>query len=358
MKFILAAFFLFMVTRSTSQTIRLAVAGITHGHVPWILDRKINDDIKLAGIYEKDTSLWHKYAKQYKLDKKLFYNDLDKMLEEVKPAAVVAFGAINEHITVVEACAPRKIHVMVEKPLATTKKDAERMQHLATEHNIHLLTNYETSWYPTTEKTYQLVRDSNFVGKVTKAVFHHGHEGPKKINVGADFFEWLTDPVKNGGGALIDFGCYGANIMTYLMQDERPMTVSAVTQHIQPDIYPKVDDEATIIVTYPSAQAIIQASWNWPFGRKDMEVYGNKGYIIVADKNNMRLRSGKEEKSERVTTGNVKVYTDPFSYFADVIHGKINVPRFGLYSLENNVQVVRILDAARESATTGRTIRL
>ena len=89
-----------------------------------------------------------------------------------------------------------------------------------------------------------------------------------------------------------------------------------------------------------------------------MEVYGNRGYVIVADKNNMRLRNSQVERSERVTTDNVKVYTDPFSYFADVIHGKINVPRFGLYSLENNVQVVRILDAARESATTGRAIRL
>jgi hypothetical protein len=51
-----------------------------------------------------------------------------------------------------------------------------------------------------------------------------------------------------------------------------PLTVTAVTQQIKPEIYPRVDDEATIILTYLHAQGILQASWNWPFDRKDMEV--------------------------------------------------------------------------------------
>ena len=174
------------------------------------------------------------------------------------------------------------------------------------------------------------------------------------------FFAWLTDPVENGGGALVDFGCYGANIMTYLMQDEEPLSVTAITQHIQPDVYPKVDDEATIVVTYPSAQSIIQASWNWPFGRKDMEVYGVDGYVITSDNTNMSIknRKMKEEQNIKVDTSSVPVYTDPFAYFADVIRGKITLPRYGVYSLENNVRVVQILDAARESARTGKTIYL
>jgi predicted dehydrogenase len=282
------------------------------------------------------------------------------MLDAVKPAAVVAFGSIYEHMAVVEACAPRGIHVMVEKPLATNNEHARRMAELAKKNNIFLLTNYETSWYPSTEKTYQLVRDSNYVGTIKKLVFHHGHEGPKEIGVSNEFFDWLTDPVQNGGGAVVDFGCYGANIMTYLLQGQEPVSVTAVTQHFKPAIYPKVDDEATIIVTYPTAQGIIQASWNWPFSRKDMEVYGETGYIITKDNNNMRLRNTKSqgEQALRITTAEVPVYTDPVSYFADVIKGKTKVPENGLYSLENNVKVVRILDAARESAKTGRTVLL
>jgi len=178
--------------------------------------------------------------------------------------------------------------------------------------------------------------------------------------VNKEFFRWLTDPVQNGGGALIDFGCYGANLMTYLMKGEKPVSVTAVTQHFKPAIYPKVDDEATIVVTYPSAQAIIQASWNWPFSRKDMEVYGETGYVIAVNNTTMRLRNSEKtpEQIVHVTSKDVPVYEDPFSYFADVIRGKVPVIKNSLYSLENNVTVVQILEAARESAKTGKTVVL
>jgi predicted dehydrogenase len=338
--------------------VRVAVAGISHGHVPWILGRKGKSDVILAGVYEPNKALAQRYADEFKLSKDLFYTDLAQMLDAVKPEAVVAFGSIYEHMAVVEACAPRGIHVMVEKPLATNNAHAEQMYALAKKHRIHLLTNYETSWYPTTAKTVQLARDSNFVGNIRKVIFHHGHQGPKEIGVNPEFFQWLTDPVQNGGGALIDFGCYGANIITHLMQGQDPVSVTAVTQQFKPAIYPKVDDEATIIVNYPSTQCIIQASWNWPFSRKDMEVYGDKGYIITRDNNNMRMKNSesKPEEAIRITAKEVPVYTDPFAYFADVIRGKITVPENGLYSLENNVKAVRILDAARESAKTGKTV--
>lgn len=185
--------------------VRLAVVGITHGHVPWILRRKDKDDVILAGIFETDTALSQRYAKQYNLSKDLFYTNLNKMLDAVKPEAVVVFGSIYEHMAAVEACAPKGIHVMVEKPLATNVAHAQRMQELAKKYNIYLLTDFETSWYPTTEKTYQLVNDSNYVGKIRKVMIHDGHQGPKEIGVNKEFFNWLTDPVQNGGGALIDW---------------------------------------------------------------------------------------------------------------------------------------------------------
>jgi predicted dehydrogenase len=144
------------------------------------------------------------------------------------------------------------------------------------------------------------------------------------------------------------------------MKGQQPLSVTAVTQQFKPAIYPKVDDEATIILAYPGAQCIIQASWNWPFGRKDMEVYGESGYVFAPGRNALKMRNGKSntEKAREITALEVNVYEDPFSYFADVVNKKIEVPENGLYSLENNVTVVRILEAARESAKTGKTIVL
>jgi len=148
--------------------------------------------------------------------------------------------------------------------------------------------------------------------------------------------------------------------VSYLMQDEEPVSVTAVTRQFKPAIYPNVDDDATIIVNYPTAQCIIQASWNWPFGRKDMEVYGETGYAISVNSTTLRLRNIKSigETTTLVTSKDIPVYDDPITYFADVIRGKIQIPKKGLYSLENNIIVVRILEAARESARSGKTIML
>ena len=342
-----------------TNPVRLAVAGTTHGHVGWILGRKNKTDVQLVGVYERNKDLAARQRTRFNLDNNLFYTDLSTMLDAVKPEAVVAFGSIYEHLAVVEACAPRGIHVMVEKPLAVSKAHSERMAALAKQYNIHLLTNYETSWYPTTVKSYELLNDSNAIGPLRKAVFHHGHQGPKEIGVGVEFLEWLTDPVQNGGGALIDFGCYGANLMGYLTKGEQPISVSAITRQFKPMVYPKVDDEATIIVSYPSSQAIIQASWNWPYGRKDMELYGESGYIFARNSVEYSFKpTNKKEEQRQVSENDVSIYTDPFSYFADVIRGKIKVEPYGVYSLENNLLVVQILEAARESSKTGKTITI
>ena len=343
-----------------SQPVRMAMMGLSHGHSPWIFNRKDKTDVDLVGIYEPDVALAASYAKRYNLDEKLFFTDPKAMLDTVKPEAVLAFGSIYAHLEAVELAAPRGIHVMVEKPLTYSLEQAKKMETLAKKHGIHLLTNFETSWYASTEKTYQLLQDKEAFGPIRKAVFHHGHRGPKEIGVGKEFLDWLTDPVQNGGGALVDFGCYGANIMTYLMAGRKPISVTAITNTYKPDIYPKVDDEATIILDYGDAQAILQASWNWPFDRKDMEVYGKTGQVISENKSKMRIRTWEkpEEQTFEVQPEEVSVYVDPFSYFADVIRVKIKVEDYSLYSLSNNMIVAEILDAARKSAEKGETVFL
>jgi len=339
------------------KPVRIAIAGMTHDHIGFILDKKNRPYMKIVGIYEPNRDLARKYAGSFHFDSTLVYNNLEKMLDQVKPEAVVAFGSIYDHLAVVEACAPRGIHVMVEKPLATSMEHARKMQDLASKYKIILLTDYETSWYPSTAKSWQLVNDSNFVGRIRRVVIHDGHQGPKEIGCSKEFLQWLTDPVLNGGGAIVDFGCYGANLMTYLLKGEEPLSVTAVTRQLKPEIYPKVDDDATIIVTYPASTCVIQASWNWPFGRKDMEIYGETGYIIAQNAKEMRVRNQKtrDEVARRVTADDIAIYEDPFAFFAGVIRGKITLTGYDPYSLKNNMIVVKILDAARESARTGKT---
>ncbi|MDB5262679.1 MAG: oxidoreductase domain protein, partial [Adhaeribacter sp.] len=295
---------------------------------------------------------------KYKLSSKLFFNDLPKMLDGVKPEAVSAFGAINEHIMVVRACAPRKIHVMVEKPLATTFADAKEIQVLALKNNIHVLTNFETSWYASNQHVNNLFKEGK-LGEIRKVMVNDGHQGPKEIGVSKAFLEILTDPVKNGAGALTDFGCYGANLMTWLMKGERPVSITAVVHQNKPAIYTKVDDEASIILQYPKAQCIIQGSWNWTFARKDMEVYGDKGYAVAMNATTVRQRL--EEKSPETTLKlepRPEPYTDPFSLLAAVVSGRLKLDKNDLHELPVNITVVEILEAAKESAKANKTVFL
>src|ERR1039458_3099382 len=144
---IIIAFTNLQAQTSTEKPIRLAIAGMTHSHIAFFFGRKNKSDFKLVGVYEPNREMALRYAKQYDFDPKLIYDNLDKMLNAVKPEAVAAFGSILEHASVVESCAPRGINVMVEKPLATTVEYAERMEELAKKYHIHLLTHYETFWY-------------------------------------------------------------------------------------------------------------------------------------------------------------------------------------------------------------------
>lgn len=343
---------------SKTEPLRVGIAGLSHSHVHWILGRTDRGDVKIVGIAEQNKELAQRYADQYGYPMDMVYRSLEAMLDEVKPDAVLAFNSIYGHLEVVQACAPKGVHVMVEKPLAVSLDHALKMKELAEKHQIHLLTNYETTWYPTNHKAFEMVGD-NAIGKLHKIVVRDGHKGPREIGVNEEFLEWLTDPKLNGGGAIIDFGCYGANLATWLTKGERPESVYASTKQLKPEVYPKVDDEATIVVNYAHTQAIIQASWNWPFSRKDMDLYGKTGYILVDNKSDMRYKTGAKEPQQSLKLDDRQYpFDDPFGYLAAVVKGQIIPGKNDLSSLENNMLVVEILDAAVKSAQSGKVVKL
>lgn len=343
------------------EPVKVGIVGLTHTHVHWILGRKDRSDIQIVGIVEPNRDLAERYSKQHGFPMSIVFNTIEELISATHPEAVTAFGTIYEHLRIVEICAPLGIHVMVEKPLAVSLEHAKKMEILAEKHNIHLLTNYETSWYPSNHKAYQLLKNGT-VGDLRKVIIRDGHKGPKKIGVNSEFLEWLIDPVQNGGGAMMDFGCYGVNLMTWLQNGQKPTTVTAVTQQQQGENNPKVDDDATIILTYDHSNAIIQASWNWPIGRKDMEIYGLKGAIYADDRNNLRVRIAEGYDGYQEELYNLEErespLDDPFALFAAVIKNEIILNPYDLSSLKNNMIVMEILDAARKSAQTKTTIEI
>ena len=338
------------------KPLRLGVIGLVHDHVHWILNRK-GDDVKVVGIVETNASAIAKMKERYKLHDSLFFESYEGLMKYAKPEAVSAFNETDEHLEVAAYFLPKKIPVMVEKPMATSLEAAEKMSELSRRHNTALLVNYETSWYESTYETQRMVQSGEF-GSLKKLVFNTGHMGPVEIGCSPEFLEWLTDPIKNGAGALTDFGCYGANLATWMLNQQTPESVTTISKQTKPQIYPKVDDDNTIILEYPDLQVVIQASWNWTHHRKDMEVYLNKASIYALDATRMRLLdydSGKEHAHE--PQGIQAHLKDPFRLLYEMVHQGRSLETSSLYGLENNLIVSKILELAKRSAAEGRTIK-
>ncbi len=346
-------------SQESKPPVTYAIFGLAHDHAYGFIPRaRHRPELQLAGIIEPDPALVGRYSRAFDLPTNLFFPSLEALLAKTNIQAVATFTSTFQHREVVEQCAARGIQVMMEKPLAVNLAEARAIAAAAKKGGIHVIVNYETTWYLGNQNAYTIVHDQHAIGDLRKIVAHDGHRGPKEIGCSPAFLAWLTDPVLNGGGALTDFGCYGADLITWLMEGQRPTAVLALTQHIKPEVYPKVEDEATILLAYPHAQGIIQASWNWPFDRKDLEVYGRTGYVLVPQKDLLRVRKAGGEESE------VKLFPPPapgpwkdeIAYFAAVVRGEIQPS--GLSSLGVNLIVTEILDAARQSAQTGKRVDL
>lgn len=339
-----------------SDPLRLAVIGLDHGHVEGVLyNATSRDDLTIVGIYDPSYALFVKYRDKYDLDPDLFFADLDRMLDETQPEAASVMTPISRHLDAVQACAPRGVHTLLEKPLAYNHEEAEEMASLGQEHGVHVLTNFETSWYASVRETQRMI-ESGEAGTPTRVVFRHGHKGPVEIGCSDEFVRWLTDPAFNGGGAIVDFGCYGANIMTWIMDNQRPTSVHAVTQQLKPDLYPNCDDDATIVLTYPTATAVIQASWAWTHDNKEMDVHATKMSIHAQKWDAMQTRLPDQAALQITPSEKPAHLTDEWTYLRTLVRGECGVDP--LSGIENNLIVTEILDAAIESARTGKTVEL
>jgi predicted dehydrogenase len=332
--------------------LRIGVIGLVHGHVEGLLwNGTHRDDLKIVGVCDPDRALFDRLAAKYKLDASLYYPTAEAMLDATKPEAVSVMTSIKDHVAAVEACAPRGVHALIEKPLAYSRADAGRIAQLAREHGVLALTNFETSWYASVREAKRLV-DSGERAPLRRMAFRHGHKGPKEIGCSAEFLAWLTDPEQNGGGAIVDFGCYGAGLATWLMNGQRPTSVVASTATLKPAVYPRVDDDATIVLEYPSATAVIQASWAWTHDNKEMDLYTDLGSIHAAKWDDLLVRDENSPAKSVKPPPKPKELENEWTYLRSVVRGRCAVDP--LSSLENNVIVAEILEDARRAAVAAR----
>jgi predicted dehydrogenase len=359
----LLAAFCFMALSLAAQDYKIAVVSMRHAHVWSHLGIMMKgDQVKFVGASETLPELIDhaRRADNTKpaLPDDLIFSDWKKMIDQTKPDLVWAFTPTNEHIDVVRYCAPRGIHVIMEKPLATTYKDALEIQALAHKHNILAMANYGSTWNAT-QYAAKAAIDSGQIGPVWRLHAVQGHGGPGNPKT-SPFVAWLADPVKNGGGALVDFGCYLVNWSLWLKG--MPQSVYAVANHLKPELFPEVEDNATIILNFKDGVAILEATWDMPPAQRPVnEIFGAKGSIVGNMVRTAATAAGGSGRGAQpgdplTVTPLPPERAEPIAYMVDRIRNK--KPLDGPSALELNVQVQEVLEAAYLSIKTGRAVAL
>jgi predicted dehydrogenase len=349
----------FTLGAQSAEKTRVAIVGLDHDHV-WGLVKTIasEPEAELVGVADPRAELRDKARAEVPAGVK-FYADCIQMLDELKPEAVIVTTANNRHLAILRECAKRKIHYFTEKPMASTACDAREMERLARAAGIKLMVNYWNAWAAPTQDAYARIQAGE-LGPAQKIIVQFGHEGPKEIGVSKYFGDWLYDPVRNGAGALMDFGCYGADWALWVKG--RPTRVYATSLKLKTEQHNAVEDDAIIVLEYSDATAILMASWDWPYGKGQVEIFGPEGsFLVMGD--GLLFQPAHSDAEAKSPQGK-PVETRPLppekrngvAYFLYCIRN--DKPIEGPVAAQLNVAVNEIIDAAKESIRTGRAVEL
>lgn len=339
--------------------IRFAIVGLDHDHVWGRMTTLLNTPgAELVAIADTHPELIAKAQARVPASVKFFSDDTE-MLDRVKPDAVIVTTANNLHLPILRACAQRHIDYFTEKPMAASGADAREMARVAKAAGIRLMVNYWNFWSPATLEAAARL-NAGELGPVEKMILEFGHEGPREIGASKEFNAWLYDPKKNGAGALMDFGCYGAAWAMWIKG--RPQRVFAYSLKLKTVQHNQVEDDAVVVLEYPDATAVLMPSWDWPYNKSQAEFYGPKGsFLVLSD--GLLYQPGRKDTTLHDPNGTPVPLSslppekmDGVAYFVDCIRN--NKPIEAPSSADLNVGVNEIIDAALESIRTGRAVSL
>jgi len=279
--------------------VRVGVAGLVHDHI-WGLLKQFQelDNVELVAAADFNQPLLDNISKEFGVTK--HYRDIAEMIDKENLQAMVCGRENSGHAEVALLCAEHGVHFMVEKPMSARLPDADRMLAAQQQSGIVMFINYPTSWSPALNLAHRLVQDGR-IGTVYQLRMHCAHGGPKEVGCTEYFWSWLYDAERNGAGALMDYCCYGANINRWFLG--QPQSVMGLAGRLIKDyLAPDVDDNAILMLRYPHAISLCEASWTQigdiPYG---FIINGSAG-TISPRKRGLLLTTGEPGKPAKEET--------------------------------------------------------
>ncbi len=319
---------------------KVAVAGLTHGHVWGLIDsfRKV-DDVELVAVADSTPLL----DRIDSISRK--YTDWRKMLDKEPIDALLVTSNNVESSEIAVHALNQGIPCLVEKAMAANAADADRMLAAMRTTGKTLMINWPLAWSPWLHEVKRLL-DEDAIGPVFNVQYRNGHFGPKEIGCDEWFVGWLHDESLNGGGAIADFCSYGAVMCRWLFG--MPESVYCIRQNYTKD-YDVPDDYASCLLRYPKMQAHLEGTWahKGDDHAANPRIYGREGTISVQSNFVYRSTVGREEGR----TAPALEVSNPAAYFLNCI--RTGKEPEGILNPEIAVDACRILDAAKESNSSG-----
>jgi predicted dehydrogenase len=333
--------------------IRVGLATLEHDHAWWTLDHiDAAPGARLVGVVDRDPARRER-LRHLRPDCTVF-DDVGQLLDAGCDALVVT-APNNEHRALVEAAAGAGIACMVQKPMATTYRDALDMAEAAA--SRALMINYFPLWQPAKVALFDLVRAGD-LGDLRQLTFRNGHQGPRGIGVlTEDYQRWLYDPIRHGGGALADQATYGIAYAVWLlgMPQRVYATETPVARHEL-----GADDIATVLLDYPATQVRVDGSWGWPHRIESIECIGSSGSVVLQDGAVVR-RPATKRLSDPIETESIPADVAPaapngIAHFVEVVRS--GVPILRPHTVADNLLIAQVTDAALRSAAMNAPVSM
>jgi predicted dehydrogenase len=277
------------------------------------------------------------------------------MLDKVELDAVYIYADNATSAILAEVAASSGVHVMVEKPMAANLSGADHMLAAAQAAGVKLMVNWPFAWRPGLQKAMTMAQQGE-IGRLFSVKYRAAHAGPKELGCTPYFYNWLHDAGLNGAGALMDYCCYGTALARHLLG--RPSRVVGVADRLQKD-YITLDDNAVIVMHWPGAIAISEASWT-QIGHLTSYVttiYGSEGTLLVEAKGRVLLATREHEDGVEVALPELPAnLQSATAYFLNCIVE--DLPVEGLCSARVGRDAQEILEAGLISSLEGKAMSL
>ncbi|MCH2379059.1 MAG: Gfo/Idh/MocA family oxidoreductase [Pedosphaera sp.] len=333
---------------------RFGIIGLSHDHIWDVLpDLAASENAELVAAVSLQRPLLERVNKEYGA---AIYTDADEMAASEKIDAVLLYGnnraGAEEGVKALE----RGWHVLVEKPMAADLDGANQLVQVADTTGSRLMVNWPVAWWPPLIHAMNLAQAGE-IGELWQTRYRAAHQGPKEMGASEYFCDWLYDPNRNGGGALIDYCCYGAIISRVLLG--RPHSITAVAGNfVKPDL--DAEDNAVLLMQYPKAIGIAEASWTQidKFTSYSTVIYGSEGTLLAEPENSrLLLATRKHPEGKEVEVPELESHMqNPIEHFLHGIESGgtfLNICRPG-----HCRDVQEILQAGIEAAANGAQVDL